>query len=67
MKWGISSRRVQAMCCSGLLPGAFKVEGKWAIPIDAKKPIDGRVSTGNYINWRQKYCNKKRAFNSEDD
>lgn len=26
----------------------------WAIPVDAKKPGDKRITTGEYKNWRKK-------------
>lgn len=53
-KWGLGARRVQLMCGEGLIPGAYKFAGVWAIPKDAERPVDGRVKTGEYKNWRQK-------------
>ena len=53
-KWGIGERRVQLMCTGGLIPGAYKFSGVWAIPKDAQRPVDGRVKTGAYRNWRRK-------------
>lgn len=26
----------------------------WAIPRNADKPVDGRITTGEYRNWRKK-------------
>ncbi len=41
-KFGISRRRVEALCAEGRVPGARKVKGKWQIPSSAVKPIDER-------------------------
>ena len=52
--WGISVRRVTALCSEGRIAGAQKVAGVWLIPKDAVKPADERVKTGKYKNWRNK-------------
>ncbi len=57
-RWGVSTRRVQKLCADGMIPGVMKFGRDWAIPKDAEKPVDGRITTGEYINWRKK--------NSED-
>ncbi len=41
-KWGITERRVQAMCKQGKIPGVFRLGWAWAIPKDAAKPEDRR-------------------------
>jgi hypothetical protein len=42
-KWGISKRRVQVLCDQNRIEGAFKIGKRaWAIPNDAKKPLDLR-------------------------
>ena len=42
--WGISERRVQALCVNGQVNGAQRLGGKvWLIPKDTPKPIDGRT------------------------
>ena len=51
-EWGISTRRVRAMCNAGQIEGASKLCREWAIPSDVKKPADGRITTGQYVNWR---------------
>lgn len=51
--WEITPRRVQKMCADGKIIGAVKFGRDWAIPADVKKPIDGRITTGEYRNWRQ--------------
>lgn len=53
-KWGLSPRRVRVLCTSGRIEGAAKPGREWAIPIDAERPTDERVTTGEYKNWRQK-------------
>lgn len=46
--WGISERRVSALCKEGKIDGAQKQGKSWIIPGDAKKPADGRVKSGVY-------------------
>ena len=41
-KWGISQRRVAALCSDGRIPNAQRVGNMWVIPSAAEKPIDGR-------------------------
>lgn len=58
-RWELSTRRVQKMCADGLIPGAMKFGRDWAIPKDAEKPVDGRITTGQYVNWRKKESDYK--------
>ncbi|MDE7205810.1 MAG: helix-turn-helix domain-containing protein [Lachnospiraceae bacterium] len=51
-KWGITPRRIQILCFEGRIEGAAKLGREWAIPTNADRPIDGRVTTGAYRNWR---------------
>lgn len=60
-KWGITPRRVQVMCSQEKIPGAVKFGRDWAIPINAEKPEDGRITTGEYRNWRKKGENNTMA------
>ena len=53
-KWGISPRRVRVLCKNGRSNGAAKLGREWAIPIEAERPMDKRVVTGEYKNWRKK-------------
>ena len=53
-RWGITPRTVQILCSEGKIEGVTKFGNAWAIPINAKKPTDGRVTTGEYRNWRKK-------------
>lgn len=41
-KWGVSDRRILQYCNTGRISGAAKMGNTWIIPIDAKKPKDGR-------------------------
>ncbi len=52
-KWGVSVRTVQTMCSEGRIEGATKFGDVWAIPINAEKPTDNRITTGMYKNWRK--------------
>lgn len=53
-KWGVTRRRVQTLCSEGRIPGATRFGNEWAIPADTVRPTDGRVTTGEYRNWRKK-------------
>lgn len=48
LEWGVSLRTVNHFCKQGKIPGAIKWKGSWQIPDEAKKPEDGRVSSGKY-------------------
>lgn len=42
--WGITERRVQALCGNGKVRGAERAGDRiWLIPKDSPKPIDGRT------------------------
>lgn len=53
-KWSINPRTVQTMCNDGRIPNAKKFGKAWAIPDDVEKPVDKRVISGNYKDWRKK-------------
>lgn len=53
-KWEVTPRRVQKLCVDGRIDGATKFGRDWAIPADAVKPVDKRITTGKYKNWRKK-------------
>ena len=46
--WNISVRAVTILCKSGRIPGAVKNGKSWEIPDEATKPVDGRISSGEY-------------------
>lgn len=52
-KWNINQRTVQAMCNDGRIPDVKKFGKAWAIPADVERPIDNRLTTGEYRNWRK--------------
>lgn len=52
-EWGVTPRRVQTMCAAGRIEGAGKMGNMWVIPIDAERPMDKRVTSGKYRNWRK--------------
>ena len=41
--WGITMRRVQALCDNGKIPTATKLGNIWVMPKNTPKPIDGRT------------------------
>ena len=53
-KWNISPRRVRVLCETGRIDGAAKLGREWAIPGNVERPIDKRVTTGEYKDWRKK-------------
>ena len=44
--WGVSARRVQALCINGQIKGIQKLGRVWLIPKDTLKPQDGRTRNG---------------------
>jgi len=41
--WGITPRRVQALCENEQIEGAAKLGYMWTLPKTAPRPIDGRT------------------------
>ncbi|MDD6797006.1 MAG: DNA-binding protein [Clostridia bacterium] len=64
-KWGITVRTVQIMCAEGKIEGVTKFGNVWAIPVDAEKPTDNRVISGEYKNWRRKNSNEVKENGTE--
>jgi len=60
-KWGVTPRRVQVLCVSERIEGATKFGREWAVPADAEKPEDGRITTGEYRDWRKNYKNNRMS------
>ena len=51
------------MCLEGKIEGVTKFGRSWAIPVNAVKPTDNRITSGEYKNWRKsgsKYTGDKR-------
>ena len=44
--WGISERRVQALCANNQVEGAIRLKRGWFIPKGTPKPVDGRAKNG---------------------
>lgn len=59
-RWSLSTRRVQKMCAEGSIPGVIKFGRDWAIPKNSEKPVDRRITTGEYKNWRKKKKEKNK-------
>ena len=57
--WWIILRTVQILCAEGKIDGVTKFGKDWATPVDAKKPTDNWITTGEYINWRNTKSRKK--------
>ena len=58
--WGVFYRTVNNLCKEGTIPGAEKIKGTWQIPDDAKRPADGRISSGKYL--KEGAGEKKKAL-----
>jgi len=63
-KWGISTRRISALCEQGRIPGAVKTAGVWLLPHDSQKPADARIKNEKYIGWRNKTDMSNRNYES---
>ena len=44
--WGISTRRIQALCAAGKIHGAVRFGRDWMIPKGTPRPVDGRTKAG---------------------
>ena len=42
-EWGLTKRRIQAMCETGQIPTAKRLGNMWIFPKDTPRPIDGRT------------------------
>ena len=52
--WGITTRRVQALCENNQIPNVTRLGSVWAIPKDTQKPIDGRTKAAKQRNGGSK-------------
>ncbi len=46
--WNLSERRVNELCRTGRIPGAYKEGRQWIIPDKARKPADKRRKRGDF-------------------
>lgn len=53
LEWKVSVRTINDLCKQGKISGGIKVNNVWQIPDDAKKPSDGRVVSGKYIDTKE--------------
>ena len=53
-KWDITERRINVLCKEGRIPGAYKENKRWIIPIDAVKPADKRLKRDASISLSEK-------------
>lgn len=51
--WGVSPRRIQAMCASGRIEGAVRFGRDWMIPKGTTQPQDGRTKAGRQEQEKQ--------------
>ncbi|ACL21969.1 hypothetical protein Dhaf_3956 [Desulfitobacterium hafniense DCB-2] len=52
--WGITIRRVQALCDNRRIPSAFKLGDIWVMPKDTPKPLDGRTKAARAMSQKNK-------------
>ena len=66
LKWGISDRRIRVLCSEGKISGAYQEGRGWKIPIDARKPVDGRYKSKEslllQIDRKKKELDNKRPL-----
>ena len=48
-KWGISDRRVRILCAEGKVSGVIREGRRWMIPVDTRKPVDGRLKAAESL------------------
>ncbi|WP_244648339.1 DNA-binding protein [Ruminiclostridium herbifermentans] len=58
-KWGITVKRVQVLCKENRIHGVERIGREWLIPMNAEKPADARIKSGEYIGFSKKYRGKK--------
>jgi len=61
-KWGVTPRRVQAMCSGGKIDGAVRVGREWFIPEKLEKPKDGRTKDARDKTERDMPLPRKTPF-----
>ena len=61
-KWGVTPRRIQAMCQGGRIEGAMQIGREWLIPKNMKKPLDGRTKAAKKREDRDMPLPRKTPF-----
>jgi|GEM_PF-636523 hypothetical protein len=64
-KWDISIKYLQTLARTGMLEGAIKKDHRWFVPEDIRRPVDHRVRTGAYKDWRKRYNVRKFKIDEE--
>lgn len=62
-QWGITDRRIRALCAEGRILGATREGRAWKIPSDSAKPIDGRIKNNQSASDNillKTLCNEKQ-------
>ena len=49
------------MCNDGRIEGVEKFGKFWTIPVDAERPKDHRITSGQFRDWKNKYGNKSQG------
>ena len=47
--WGLTKRRVQAMCVTGQIKNAQRLGNMWVFPKDTERPIDRRTKAAKEL------------------
>ena len=55
-KWGITQRRVEALCLNNQIHSAERIGNMWLIPKSAEKPVDGRTKAAKQQNKPLEYA-----------
>ena len=70
-KWGVSERRIRALCIQGKINGAYQEGHGWKIPADAAKPADGRYKSKQNIlltiDEKKKELDARRTLTEGED
>lgn len=65
-RWDISARRINVLCKTGRIYGAYKEDNQWLIPADAVKPADKRLKAdapgGKHRPWQRKNYRCRSVF-----
>jgi hypothetical protein len=48
-QWGVTARRVEALCANEQIKGVQRLGRVWLIPKGTPKPIDGRTKTAKQL------------------
>jgi hypothetical protein len=66
-EWGLTERWVRTLCSQNRIPGAVQFGRVWAIPQNAERPVDRRITTGKYKDWRRDKKKIRTEMVQEDE